>query len=803
MEHMYVAREKRVHWFSVMLVVLFVGLFRPDVRATHIIGGDMSMQTVGTKPGLFRLQLNQYWDETKTSAGNRDQLVILLVFRKNNPVLIERDTILLQETLPLTFDNAACAALRQLSFTQARYYGTHQFDPAKYTDPGGYYIVWERCCRNDALTNVNSSVASGLAMTFYLEFPPMLKNGANFKNSSPDFRLPNGSYICIGKPFTFDASATDADGDQLRYSLVTPLNGYTTRTAPTLTDESPRSNYPTIAWGAGYSLANIIPGNPPLQINTATGLLTVRASAEGLYLFSVQCEEYRNGVLIGAVRRDFQLPVVDCSKNTPPPAVVMTNGAVATDLAWCGSQPLVLSVDKNPAWAYQWQKDGDNVRGATADTLTIRETGVYRVVKSLAKTCANDTGSQSVKVTFVTAPPVKLTIARPKPYCTGDTITLKAEGQPGYQYRWQKDGKDVVGQQQATLQTDQTGLYSVLAKPVLAVCEGQDTVRVVINNRPLAQIKPSSLSFCPDESVQLTAGNTAGYRYQWQQNGIQRKDSTAQITARLAGTYVVTVTAPTGCTATSTPVVLTQNARPLVQLDSIAPLCLSTSTIVTLAGLPAGGTYTGFGVSNNQFDPKTAGVGRYKITYTVTSDRGCQAEQSRWVDIAAGPKLTGQTIYYLVKGKSVQLQTQTDQPISQYRWEPPNALDKVDVASPVATPDQTTPYALTAVSAAGCVATLAVLVEVAEPLYIPSAFSPNGDAVNEAWVIPNIGSFPACEVSIFNRWGELIFYSKGYAQPWRGLYHDVPVPPGLYAYQIKTNNGPLATTYRGQLLVVR
>ena len=799
---MHVASEKRLRWFYLILFALVVGLV-PTVRATHIIGGDLSMQATGTKPGLFRLQLNQYWDETQTGAGNRDASVTLLIFRKNNPVLIERITLALQETLPLTFENAACATLRKLSFTQARYYDTHQFDPAKYDDPGGYYIVWERCCRNDALTNVNSAVAAGLAMTFYLEFPPMLKSGVTFRNSSPDFRLPNGSYICINKLFTFDVGATDADGDQLRYSLVTPLNGYTTRTAPTLTNESPRSSYPTINWGSGYSLANVIPGNPALQIDAATGVLTVRASTEGLYLFSVQCEEYRNGVLVGVVRRDFQLPVVDCSKNTPPPAVVLTNGKIVADLAWCGSQPLVLSADKNPAWAYQWQKDGENVRGATNDTLRVLESGMYRVVKSLAKTCANDTSSQAVKVTFVTAPPVKLTVANAKPYCAGDTLTLKAEGQPGYQYRWQKDGNDIVGQQLATLQTYQSGLYTVLAKPTLAVCEGQDTVRVVINNRPTVQIKPSSLSFCPDASVQLTADNTTGYRYQWQQNGLRRTDSTAQITARLAGTYLVTVTAPTGCTATSAPVVLTQNARPAVQLDSIPPLCISTGTVVTLAGKPVGGTYVGIGVNNNQFDPKTAGVGRHQITYTVTSDEGCQAEQNRWIEVAAGPNLTGQTNYYLVKGNSVQLLTQTDQPIGNYRWGPPTALDRTDVASPVANPEQTTPYALTAISAAGCVATLNVLVEVTEPLYIPAAFSPNGDGLNDAWILPNVSAFPNCEVSIFNRWGEVVFFSNGYAQPWRGLYHDVPVLPGLYTYQIKTNNGPLSTTYRGQLMVIR
>ncbi|WP_246859530.1 gliding motility-associated C-terminal domain-containing protein [Spirosoma sp. KCTC 42546] len=783
------------------LLLIIAWLLSVGAQADHIIGGDMSMRAVGTKPGLFRIQLNQYLDENKTVSGNRDAFVILRIYRKQNPVLIERLTLYIKETLPLTFNNVACASLRQLSFTQARYYDNHQFDPNLYTDPGGYYIVWERCCRNDALTNVNTAAVDGVAMTFYLEFPPMLKKGINVTNSAPEFRVPNGDYICINKPFTFDAGATDADGDQLRYSLVTPLNGYTTRLAPGYTDETPRNSYPTINWGPGYSLANIIPGSPPLSIDQNTGKLSVKASAQGLYLFTVQCEEFRNGERIGVVRRDFQLPVVDCSKNTPPPAVVMTSGKVATDLSWCGSQPLVLSVEKNSDWAYQWQKDGTSLRGSTSDTLQVRTPGVYSVVKSQAKACANDTTSQAVKVTFTTAPSVKVSLTTPKPYCAGDTLVLKADGQPGYKYRWQYNGKDVAGQQ-ATLQIYQAGNYGVFARIADMGCEGKDSVKVTIEPRPTAQIKPSSLTFCTDGTIQLMAGNTTGYQYQWQQNGNKLTDTTSQLVVKQAGNYQVTVSAPTGCTATSLPVTLTQYARPVIQFDSIASVCLDSNATVALTGQPTGGTYTGQGVQGSRFDPMKAGVGRHELTYTITSDKGCLAEQNRWVEVLPSVNLTGQTTYILAKGQSVQLLTRSDQPISRYQWSPATYLSQPDVSSPIAIPSETTLYEVTAMSEAGCTDKLSILVDVATLLYFPSAFSPNADGQNDVWVIPNISSFPQSEVSIYNRWGQLIFFSRGYTQPWDGTYQQEPVQAGVYTYQIRTGTGPLDTTYRGQLTVI-
>ncbi|MBD2753139.1 gliding motility-associated C-terminal domain-containing protein [Spirosoma sp. BT704] len=761
------------------------------------------MRAIGTTPGLFRLQLNQYWDATKTSTANQDRSVRLLIYRKQNPILVDSVTLLLRETLPLTFDNAACAKLRQLSFVQALYYDTHQFDSRQFTDPGGYYIVWERCCRNSALTNVDAAATAGVAMTFYLEFPPMIKNGTNFKNSAPDFRLPNGSYICIDKPFTFNADATDADGDQLRYSLVTPLNGYTSRSNPVSTNLAPQTNYPAVMWAPGYSLTNIIPGNPALTINQGTGQLSVRASQEGLFLFTVQCEEFRNGVRIGVVRRDFQLPVVDCSKNTPPPAVVVANGKVATELTLCKSQPLILSVEKNSIWAYQWQKDGTNLRGSTADTLQVSESGVYTVIKSQASVCANDTISQAIKVTLLETRSVSLSLTA-KPYCTGDTVTIQAEGTPDTQFRWRRNGTELVGERWSSIRTTQSGSYSVFITSASSVCNGQDSVNVVINTLPAVRLNASALVFCPGATVQLIANsNQSGSRYVWQTNNARLTDTTSRIDAKQAGTYQVTVAAPSGCTAISDKLTLTQYSTPAVQLDSIAPVCGTGGPIVPLSGQPAGGTFSGDGVQGNQFNPVTAGVGQHKLIYTIISDKGCQVTQSRSVTVSSGPTITGQTTYGIMKGNSVQLITQTNEPVRQYFWEPPASLSQTNVASPVATPTVTTSYQLTAVGQIGCPSTFTTVVEVTEPLYIPSAFSPNADGVNDSWVIPNISAFPKCEVSIFNRWGELVFYSRGYSQPWDGTYQQTFAPMGSYTYQIQTGAVAQPFTYRGQLSVIR
>ncbi|GAB3640059.1 T9SS type B sorting domain-containing protein [Spirosoma arcticum] len=789
----------KVHLWIGWTVVLLL-LTSADLRATHVIGGDISMRAVGTTPGLFRIQLNQYWDETKTGTGNRDPFVTLLIYRKQNPRLIDTLRLNLQEALPLTFNNASCAKSLALNFTEARYFATYQFDPALYTDPGGYYMVWERCCRNDALTNAVSVGMAGVAMVFYLEFPPMQVSNRPLINSSPDFGIPNGDYICVNKPFTFNVGATDADGDQLRYSLVTPLNGYTDRTT-TLGDKSVKADYPPITWAPGIGLTNVIPGNPPLTINPATGQLRVQASQQGLFLFTVQCEEFRNGQRIGLVRRDFQLPVIDCSPNTPPPAVVTVDKIAQTNVVSCPGQTLTLAITPNPLYAYQWQRDGANLRGDTLPTLNVEVSGRYTVVTSQASVCSNDTVSQGVQVTIATPPSVSLSAVNQPPYCAGDTVTLRAGGQAGYVYRWRRDGRDLVGERQATLRVSQSGQYVVLARPASAVCDGADTVQVLIGARPVVSVTASATAFCADASAQLTAQTSPGDQYVWQRNGSRLPDTTIRLTVRQSGKYQVRVTNPAGCTAASATLALTRYEPPAVQFDSIAPVCGS-SPVVPLRGQPGGGVYAGPGVTGDQFSPSVAGVGRHQLTYTVTDPNGCPTEQSRSVLVTPGPALTGSTLYQLVKGDSVRLQTQASEPISRYQWDPPANLSRTDVASPVANPTQTTRYQLTAVGATGCLSTLSVQVDVMETIYIPSAFTPNGDGLNDAWLIPNITSFPLCEVAVYNRWGELVFFSKGYAQPWDGTYRQELVGAGVYTYHVSTGSSVFRTTYRGKVTVI-
>ncbi|SEM64029.1 gliding motility-associated C-terminal domain-containing protein [Chitinophaga rupis] len=86
-------------------------------------------------------------------------------------------------------------------------------------------------------------------------------------------------------------------------------------------------------------------------------------------------------------------------------------------------------------------------------------------------------------------------------------------------------------------------------------------------------------------------------------------------------------------------------------------------------------------------------------------------------------------------------------------------------------------------------------------LRIPNAFSPNRDGVNDFWEIPGLAGIPGCHVEIFNRWGQRIFESTGYRQPWDGTWHGQQMPVATYYYVIKAK--PKDKPYAGWVALLR
>ncbi|AQG78354.1 gliding motility-associated C-terminal domain-containing protein [Spirosoma montaniterrae] len=307
--------------FALTLLLLIINQI---ATATHIVGGELELRRQPTGSAYsHRVNLNLYFDDIYGDPGAEDPNVQVGVFARRNNQFIGYINLFRTGNELVPYTQNACQSA-QLRTRLIRYAADLTFDPNVFNDPSGYYLSWERCCRNRNIVNIQNPGSAG--STFYLEFPAI-----GTANSSPVFVIPKGDYACIGQPFTLDFSATDADRDSLTYTLVTPYNGYSSDLPTNL--RNPGFNgiftpgpYPPINWITGLNVQNQIPGSQPLRVNARTGLLTVTPNRTGLHVFSVEVDEFRRGVRIGRVRRDYQVLVIDCPRNDPPQLLLRMDG---------------------------------------------------------------------------------------------------------------------------------------------------------------------------------------------------------------------------------------------------------------------------------------------------------------------------------------------------------------------------------------------------------------------------------------------------------------------------------------------
>jgi hypothetical protein len=299
-------------------LVFFVAPFFST--ASHLAGGEFQIKH--TSGYAYKITLILYFDLLHGNPGARDASAAVRIFRSSDNAVM-KDLILPmahEQELSATFPFCISGHF----YLSAIYYSSEVIlDPAVFNHPSGYYVAWERCCRNYELVNIYSEepnlpnyTGKYAGQTFLMHFPPVVVNGNPFPNSSPRLFPPTLDWATIGKSFVQDYSAVDDDGDSLVYSLTTPLS---THSADPLQPQGPGPKpYPTPTWKPGYGPSNFMQGSPDLHISNK-GRVTVTATHQGTFAFAVRVEEYRNKVKIGEVIRDFQfLASPDVINNAAP-----------------------------------------------------------------------------------------------------------------------------------------------------------------------------------------------------------------------------------------------------------------------------------------------------------------------------------------------------------------------------------------------------------------------------------------------------------------------------------------------------
>lgn len=181
-------------------------------------------------------------------------------------------------------------------------------------------------------------------------------------------------------------------------------------------------------------------------------------------------------------------------------------------------------------------------------------------------------------------------------------------------------------------------------------------------------------------------------------------------------------------------------------------------------------------------------AGIYPVTLSVQTAEGCASKpNTQQLTIYSPPNIDAGPSILKVAGQSIVINAaMNDTGTYQFQWSPSLYLDNTTILKPTTNSPDDVFYTVTAIGGPGnCEASDTVSVKVLKELFIPSAFSPNHDGLNDVWNIPAIAGNAASRVIIFNRFGQKIFESSGYSKPWDGTYKGVVQPIGAYFYQIQ------------------
>jgi gliding motility-associated-like protein len=173
----------------------------------------------------------------------------------------------------------------------------------------------------------------------------------------------------------------------------------------------------------------------------------------------------------------------------------------------------------------------------------------------------------------------------------------------------------------------------------------------------------------------------------------------------------------------------------------------------------------------------------------------------QWIDVFEIPTAQAGPDRVKFANRPVRLLATDPQEVgTRFSWTPTASLSDPAILNPLADPVQTTDYTLTVTNRYGCISTDQVRVEVIASLFVPNAFTPNGDGKNDRWIIPFLTPELGALVTVYDRAGQVVYQSRGNIVAWDGTFKGSALGTGVYVYQIIL---PDADPLKGTLLLLR
>ncbi len=419
-------------------------------------------------------------------------------------------------------------------------------------------------------------------------------------------------------------------------------------------------------------------------------------------------------------------------------------------------------------------------------------------------------GCTATGTAIVTEPAVvTITASADVTICNGQSTTISAIATGGngtYSYLWNDPSAATTSSVSISPTATGANTFTVTVLDGNGCGPATDNVVVTVNP-PLSVIASPDLSICPGATAAISAiaggGNGGPYTYTWTNSisPLTLSGSSQSVSPTATATYTVTVS--DGCTTTPATDVVIVTLYPLPAVTytvdntaGCAPVAVNFTN--TMNSAIVGSSTWSFGDGNTAIGLNAAYVygaaGCYNIGLSVTTTDGCLVDTiipnqicvyaNPVADFSFSPQPTD-----VLNTEITFTNLSTGATTSAWNFA---GLGNSSSTNPVFifpnSSGGTYPVCLQVVSSNGCTDTVCSDVVILDDflLYVPNAFTPDGDGVNDVFLPILQGEKPdSYELMIFNRWGELIFQSNNKAIGWDGTHNDQKAKEDVYVWKVR------------------
>jgi gliding motility-associated-like protein len=790
---------------------------------THIVGGEIYYKLVDGSTNNYLVTVNVYIDceNGDPRAISSDEDIYISMWNATTNAYIKDFT--LTRSAPQRVENTVYACIKEPSGVCVDAYN---YETNMIIDPGnnGVILAWQRCCRNNTISNIVNPEAAGF--TAWTVIPP-----SSTVNSSAYFSTVPPVYVCTNVPLQFKQPAIDPDGDSLVYELNTPFLGATSdNPRPENRTEYDRPPFRNLLWRSVYNELNMMAGTPKLSINANTGELNVTPTTIGQFVVGYTVKEYRDGIYISQTRRDYQFNVIECEfdvvANFDIPNSVSVNGVYTF-----GCNDTVCFNDKSYSKVKPYTLTWD-FGDLTTDSDTSHEfrpcyiypgNGNYSVNLKVKSEICEDEYTYSVRIR--SEKPFEL--GADTFFCEDVNYTLDMQVPDAVDILWNN------GQKTSRIIAKTPGLY--IANVSYGKCSYSDSIRIIddrVDHFPL----PYDSLLCDSIDFYLDAG-VDGISFLWNTSST---DTSRGIQVTEPGTYSVIVNTD-HCVDYDT-IRIWQASKPLID-DFIycgTPLIYNFSAVEEAKYLWSTGSTDSsislsdegdfwvritqrncvnsdtFNITNTTLgtdlgpDKHYCDVLRHKLdagsggseyvwntgeitqhldvstpgSYIVfkSGTPGCTVSDTIILSFSISPRLNPRNFTKICINKYSPYDELVAPEGFSYLWSTGSTERKLKT-------NKGGYYSLRITDIYGCSDKDSFYIEVdtislPNELYLPNAFTPNGDGLNDLFPYKDNITQDGYHLMIFNRWGQKAFDSKDNINKtnWDGLYQAERIHNQAFIY---------------------